>query len=65
MGFLLTPFWVERELNLNTDDYTKLFNELLDKVAKMEMKRFLILVGLVAFGLLLFALPNIITAIKA
>lgn len=31
----------------------------------MEMKRFLILVGLVAFGLLLFALPNIITAIKA
>ncbi|WP_196296526.1 hypothetical protein [Moraxella bovoculi] len=46
------------------DHYIKLLNVLLQTVAKMEMKRFLILVGLAAFGLLLFALPAIITAIK-
>lgn len=46
------------------NDYIKLINEMLDKVNTMETKKFYALIGLSAFGLLLFALPDIITAIR-
>ncbi len=49
---------------MNIDDYTKLLTVLLEKVGKMEQKRFYSILLLIAFGLVLFALPQIITALR-
>ncbi|MFB6349480.1 hypothetical protein ACFBZI_08605 [Moraxella sp. ZJ142] len=46
------------------NNYSKILDILLGKLTTMPMQRFLILVALAAFGMVLFALPDIITAIR-
>lgn len=49
---------------MNIDDYIKLFNDLLDRFNNMELKRFYLVIALIAFGLCLFASPEIIRALQ-
>lgn len=49
---------------MDLDNYIKVFNDLLDRIDRMEIKRFYSILALIAFGLILFAMPEIIRAIQ-